>query len=307
MLVGDSARVDDASEIDSGAGRATGYRPPFMIVTWVVGLFIVFCAVVIVLTWHGYLTAEQANALVGLVGAFGVFILSGSAMLVLFIGQRRLRRTELRVASDVAALSIKRENAVSLSDYVLSTLEEAGGRQRLLAISAEARLQTLYTTWLGLTAAAVVAPIVMIFLYAQTDKLAQAEEAKKLGLTGAEIAVLAGRDWHLLLVGASFGLLLLGASRGVLLAESKQREAYFRLTDPITYYGDLARYLRIAVKAETDKLATGPTREAIGKIQESLLANTRRTEQSDDDADLKDDTATELAKAIAAVVARKPS
>jgi hypothetical protein len=182
---------------------------------------------------------------------------------------RDLSAPKLYAEADALAEEAKKTD-LSLQEVITALLDEAAKRQSALLVQSERRLNTLYKAGLSLMVSAVLVPFFQVSLYLRTDTVHLVSQLTKLGLDSKDIATLASPDWHLLLVGATFGLLFLAAARSILLAEEKQRSAYFRLAESVTYYGDLSRFLRIFVKVASspDDIARGPA----AKIMEHLLA-----------------------------------
>ena len=218
------------------------------------------------------------------------------------------RRSETGVRSDIEKYARQAQAPKSLTEFVASSLREAAERQRLLAFQSESRLSTLYTASLILTIAAVAVPFLQVGLYLRNDPIEQARKLKEIGLSGVEIAALAGRDWHLLLVGASFGLLFLAAARGILTAESKQREAYFRLTESVTRYGDLALTIEMADRTDQGEIRNvGHIREAVERIQEKLLNGPDHALRLSSEVVPESDAVADAAKAIAEALGKRPN
>jgi hypothetical protein len=182
-------------------------------------------------------------------------------------------RTRKSIYAEVGNLENKAEKEISIVGFTETLLSAAAERQQLSVITAERRAGNLFRVGTLLMIVSVVVPFILVAMYLQTDPATIVTSLKSLGVSPADAAKAAQRDWHLLVAGVSFGLLFLAAAKGILAAESKQLEIYSNEVRGSTYYGDLSRALKIAERLDAERKNSkhSITEEVVRKIIVNLL------------------------------------
>lgn len=185
----------------------------------------------------------------------------------------RFRREYNSITAEALTLEHRAKEEETIVGFTEALLRAAAERGQLSVITAERRAGKLFRVGTLLMTVSVVVPFILVAVYLQTNPNEIVNNLKSLGVSPTDAAKVAQRDWHLLLAGVSFGLLFLAAAKGILAAESKQLEIYSSEVGKTTYYGDLARALRIAERLDSERKdnKNSITDEVIRKVIVKLL------------------------------------
>ena len=193
-------------------------------------------------------------------------------------------------------------------EFVETVLKVASLREEVAMSQAQGRSARLFIIGSFLMVLSVFAPFGSAIIYWQMEPINEEvvlhlEQLKdKTGMVPGQESVSFKKDWRILFSGLSFGFLFLAAARGILKQEARQSSTYFKTSERVTYYENLARALLINERLHQEDAGKSERDKLIKRIIERLFSTPQQNQEEAAAQDSEIGEGTQLKEVIDAVV-----